>query len=1207
MSDNGITDDEARGRALDPTRSFIVQAPAGSGKTELLIQRFLVLLAVVERPEEVLAITFTRKAAGEMKRRVLQALARARDSIGDETIVAGAGANERVTLALARRALARDAERGWRIEQNTARLRIQTIDGLCASLTRQMPVLARFGAQPRIVEDARELRREAARRTLALLEDQGEAAAATAGQVARLLEHLDNNGAMAEDLLAVMLARRDQWLRNAGSAPDRNALEAALVAERSALLSHAAFLLPAALQAELSALARHAAFSLAQAGVDAPLRACEGLDVIPAPGEAGAATWTGLVGLLLTQEGEWRKTVNKNNGFPAGTGKAEKEAAKALKARHAVLCAALAALPGMLEALVAVQRMPPAAYTERQWTALAAIVSLLPMAAAQLNLVFAERGEIDFTEVAQGAVRALGEPDAPTDLLLSLDVRLRHILVDEFQDTSISQFELVERLIAGWQGGGRQPGTDDGEGEGRSLFLVGDPMQSIYRFREAEVGLFLRARSQGIGALHLEPLTLSTNFRSQAGLVGWVNDAFARIFPDADDLMTGAVGFAHSAPFHAPLQGKAVCWHPFLHDGSPEARQAARRDEARRVADIIGTARLAKPDGSIAILVRSRTHLADIVPALKAAGLRFRAIDIEQLHEKQVVQDLIALTRALAHPADRIAWLACLRAPWCGLTLADLLPLVGNEVADGEVGQALPPVAVIWDALNDEARLARISEDGRRRLARVRAVFARAMATRMRGALRDRVEGAWLALGGPACVDSPTELEDAEMYLDALDGLDDGGDLADPSMLEARLDQLYALPDLEADGTLQVMTIHKAKGLEFDTVILPGLDRGSRANDLPLLHWKLRPGAAPTAPAMASGGGRDGFRLLLAPIKEAGETAEPIGAFLAQLGAAEEDAESARLLYVAATRSAVRLHLLAAVASRQEDGRAVIQAPPRRSLLAKCWPLAEAVFSRSLGTMSGTQSPMPGGQAARGATPGSDRSGGVRLNAAWSLPDMPPSAAWPQGQAARAGDAVEFEWVSETLRHVGTVVHRWLQHMAEDALAGWYQTRINALQPAFRRELASRGVAAADLDSATGRVRDALANALGDKRGRWLLGPQDAAQNECRMTARIAGSAPGDGSPSPVMVSVVIDRLFHDAAGRLWIVDYKTSSHEGTDVEGFLDRERERYRGQLARYALVLSTPGTTPEATSKMPSDASLGLYFPLLRGWREWESGET
>jgi len=379
---------------------------------------------------------------------------------------------------------------------------------------------------------------------------------------------------------------------------------------------------------------------------------------------------------------------------------------------------------------------------------------------------------------------------------------------------------------------------------------------------------------------------------------------------------------------------------------------------------------------------------------------------------------------------------------------------------------------------------------------------------------------------------------------------------------------------------------------------------------LPLLHWRLRPGAAPTAPATASAGGRDGFRLLLAPIKEAGEAAEPIGAFLAQLGAAEEDAESARLLYVAATRAAARLHLLAAVASRQ-GGQAALQAPPRRSLLAKCWPLAEAVFSRSLSTMSGTQSPITGGQAARGATPGSDRSGGVRLSAAWLLPDLPPAAAWPQGQAARAGDTVEFEWVSETLRHVGTVVHRWLQRMAEDALAGWHEVRIDALQPAFRRELASRGVAAADLDSATGRVRNALANALADERGRWLLGPQDAAQNEYRMTARIAGSAPGDGGARPVTVSVVIDRLFHDTAGRLWIVDYKTSSHEGTDVEGFLDREQVRYRGQLARYALVLSTPGTapgaTPEATSKMPSDASLGLYFPLLRGWREWEAGET
>ena len=113
---------------------------------------------------------------------------------------------------------------------------------------------------------------------------------------------------------------------------------------------------------------------------------------------------------------------------------------------------------------------------------LGAILELLPLAAAHLKVVFAEHGETDFTEVAQAAVRALGTPEEPTDLLLALDTRIKHILVDEFQDTSYSQFELIERLTSGWQ-------PDDG----RTLFLVGDPMQSIYRFREAKVALFLQA------------------------------------------------------------------------------------------------------------------------------------------------------------------------------------------------------------------------------------------------------------------------------------------------------------------------------------------------------------------------------------------------------------------------------------------------------------------------------------------------------------------------------------------------------------------------------------------------------------------------------------------------------------------------------------------------------------------------------------------
>ncbi len=109
--------------------------------------------------------------------------------------------------------------------------------------------------------------------------------------------------------------------------------------------------------------------------------------------------------------------------------------------------------------------------------------------------------------------------DAPEDLALALGQRIRHILVDEFQDTSYTQFELLEKLTAGWE-----------PGDGRTLFLVGDPMQSIYRFRQADVSLFLKARLEGIGAIRLEPLTLSVNFRSRPEIVEWVNRTF-RIDP----------------------------------------------------------------------------------------------------------------------------------------------------------------------------------------------------------------------------------------------------------------------------------------------------------------------------------------------------------------------------------------------------------------------------------------------------------------------------------------------------------------------------------------------------------------------------------------------------------------------------------------------------------------------------------------------------
>ena len=153
------------------------------GKTGLLIQRYLKLLSLAGAPEEIIAITFTRKAAAEMQGRILTALERAGQAAvpNDE--------HDKKILELARAALNRAEQQGWQIMQNPARLRIQTIDSLSAALTRQMPLLARLGTQPETVEDAADLYQQAAINTLAGLESN----AAWSDAIARLIAHLDND------------------------------------------------------------------------------------------------------------------------------------------------------------------------------------------------------------------------------------------------------------------------------------------------------------------------------------------------------------------------------------------------------------------------------------------------------------------------------------------------------------------------------------------------------------------------------------------------------------------------------------------------------------------------------------------------------------------------------------------------------------------------------------------------------------------------------------------------------------------------------------------------------------------------------------------------------------------------------------------------------------------------------------------------------
>lgn len=1116
-----IADAAARARALDPRSSFIVQAPAGSGKTELLTQRLLVLLACVDEPEEVVAITFTRKAAAEMRARVFRAIRDAAVSARPHD------AHKAQTWQLASAVLARSRQCGWQLDDNPQRLRVMTIDALCMQITQRMPLTSGFGGRVQIADEAEPLYHEAARATLDALEAQTPYRDA----LARVLRHFDNRNALLESQLVALLARRDQWLRFAteGGRNARSELEAVLRAIVAAALEGASAAVGTQHRERWLMSAAHASSQLYAGNPEMDLHALRD-GAWPEAAPAHLPRWLALLELVLTKDGGWRKKIDARGGFPAGKNKADKAQLNPPRDAHLQLIAELSEQAGLLDLLQSLRSLPAPAYDDQQWDVLQALLDVLKLAAAQLTVVFAEHGQVDFAEVASRAVAAFGSDEAPTELALAFDYRIRHLLVDEFQDTSSTQSELLKKLTAGWQAG-----------DGRTLFVVGDPMQSIYRFREAEVGLYLRARRSGIAHVPLESLELKSNFRSTAGIVEWINAAFSQVLPARDDENRSAVRYSEAVATRAADAQSAVCIHPqFDNDARAEAREMVR---------LIDEARAGDPHGSVAVLVRSRTHLNELMPALHAAGLRYQAVDLESLASRPVIEDLRALTRALLQPIDRIAWLAILRAPWCGLRLADLLVL----------SEELSRDAPLLRALRDPARLARLSVDGNARLTRALTVLEAALAQQGRKPLRRWIEGTWLALGGPAAVRESRDLVDAQQFFAKLEALARGPGLDDLDALDLALRNLRATADPLADARLSLMTIHKSKGLEFDTVIVPGLGRTTRSDTPPPIIYGRR-------------NADDGeAQLVLAPIHARGDDASATYDFIRQLEADRQLYEDGRLLYVAATRARRRLHLLGATAL-DDDG--VVRPPPVSSLLARLWPAVEADFVRAAAQQErpAERTDLPDPQA-------SDLSSAPPLRrfvGGWTAPLL------PQGLSAAASPALpaspRFDWAGEVARATGTVFHRCVERLAGEPLQGWDEMRLQQLTARLPQELGDAGVPLARTATAAALVCDAIRNVLADPRGRWLFDPDHReARSEWALTAVIDGRAQ----------MFVIDRSFIDADGTRWIVDFKTSRHEGGDLRRFLDEERARYLGQLRLYAGILRRYG---------PQPVRAALYLPLI-----------
>jgi len=256
--------------------------------------------------------------------------------------------------------------------------------------------------------------------------------------------------------------------------------------------------------------------------------------------------WQAIANLLLTNDGGFRETVNKANGFPAGKQGEER------KNELYRFIDGIRSIPEIESTLVKLKKFPLPQYDADSWEMVGTIASLLKIAVAELWLVFQQHGEVDFVEISKQASFALMDAEQnPTDLALKLDYKIQHLLVDEFQDTSPTQIKLIEGLTQGWGG------------DGRTLFAVGDPMQSIYRFRKANVSLFLRAATHGIGGVRLKPLKLWINNRSERPLINWINDTFLKVFPDEDSVSRGAISYRECVP-RKEGQGAGLTMHAMV-------------------------------------------------------------------------------------------------------------------------------------------------------------------------------------------------------------------------------------------------------------------------------------------------------------------------------------------------------------------------------------------------------------------------------------------------------------------------------------------------------------------------------------------------------------------------------------------------------------------------------------------------------------------
>ncbi|EKD92171.1 MAG: hypothetical protein ACD_29C00141G0005 [uncultured bacterium] len=783
-----------------------------------------------------------------------------------------------------------------------------------------------------------------------------------------------------------------------------------------------------------------------------------------------------------------------------------------------VLLSHLEKYDGLKEALQDVLVCPPTDYTASQWEAIQSLMQLLPILVAELSLLFREKEQIDFVELNMTALKALGSSESPTDLALYLDYQMRHLLIDEFQDTSVMHLQLLEKIITGWE-----------QNDGRTIFIVGDPMQSIYRFRNAEVGLFLRVQQNGLGPIHLNTLTLTTNFRSGKNMVDWFNNAFDIVFPKSADISSGRIPYKKSHAANEKIMGNGCEFFPIFDD---------EKNEAELLTAKIEMCLKNNPIDSVAILVRARSHLIPITQSLREKNIPFHAVEIESLSENIAIRDCVSLTRALLHRADKIAWLAILRSPLCGCPLSDLLT-ISNYAFNKN----------IYEAILDVEKIQTLSQDAMWRLSHLKNKLKQFFDEKKLISFSQRVENIWIALGGPATLASEHEIEYVKNYFILLQNLSEQSDEINLDSLVESLDGLYAAPIVSQNARVQMMTIHKSKGLEFDHVFIPGLHRQATRDTEKLFRWLEQPGLI------------DNIHLILAPIKAANEKEDLIYQYLKYCENKKLDYEMTRLLYVAITRAKKSCSLFAMIN----------QLPKKDSFLEKLWPVLESQLAKlnrhddlkSCDQIITSHHVMIN-----------------RLTTDW----QPPSFVKNISEMTVESQKIQINIDLDIQKHkiIGTLLHEILEEISKSDLMHW--KNMNHFPSAkWRSRLFALGLLPNQIEKSLNLIQTAIQKTLSDERGLWILKKHFHAKSEWALSFNQQGS----------VTQYVLDRSFIENNIR-WIIDYKISApKDNENLLDFLNQQKSIYETQLNQYAYILSHHES---------HEIKCALYFPLCQGWIAW-----